>query len=68
MTDGTERTERQIRQTVIAKRLAEDRKFHWLRPDTANPLISALEKIAPEKLAIPVRQHLQSKQLKMFAA
>jgi len=68
ITDGSERIERQIRSTTMAKRLAEDRKFHWLRPDTAVPVISELERIAPEKLKVPIRQHLLERQLKMFAA
>lgn len=68
ITDGSERTERQIRATELAKQLARDRKFHWLRPDSANPLISALEEIAPEKLKVPARKHLQDRQLKIFAA
>jgi DNA repair photolyase len=68
LTDGSERVERQIRNTVLAKKLAEDRKFYWLRPDSAVPLISAVEKLAPEKLSVPQREHLKSKQMEMFAA
>jgi len=68
MTDGSDRTERKIRNTALAKKLAEDRKFHWMRPDSANPLISELERIAPEKLSSPEREHLKKKQIEMFAA
>lgn len=68
ITDGTERVERQIRSTPLAKRLAEDRKFHWLRPDTAVPLLNAVEALAPEKLKLPNLKNLGARQLDMFAA
>ncbi len=66
ITDGTERTERKIRTTSLAKKLAQDRKFHWLRPDTANMVITEIEKLAPEKLRIPKREALLSKQVPLF--
>jgi DNA repair photolyase len=68
ITDGTDRVERQIRATTLAKRLAEDRKFHWLRPDTAVPLLNAVEDLAPEKLKAPNFTKLGNRQLDMFAA
>ena len=68
LTDGADTTERRIRGTSLAKKLAEDRKFHWLRPDTAAPLLQAIERLAPEKLCLPARRHLQDKQVEMFAA
>ena len=68
ITDGTDRVERQIRATTLAKRLAEDRKFHWLRPDTAIPLLNAIEGLAPEKLRSPNLTNLGNRQLDMFAA
>ena len=68
ITDGTDRVERQIRATNLAKRLAEDRKFHFLRPDTAVPLFNAIEAIAPEKLKAPNLKSLGDRQLRMFAA
>ncbi|MEZ4754801.1 MAG: hypothetical protein R3A13_10930 [Bdellovibrionota bacterium] len=52
----------------IARRLAAERKFHWLRKDAATPVLNALEKIAPEKLIQPAREQLRDKQLDMFAA
>ncbi|MBX7143818.1 MAG: hypothetical protein K1X79_05155 [Oligoflexia bacterium] len=67
ITDGSERVERRLRLTGLAKRLAQDRKFHYLRPDTANPLISELEARVPEKLRIRERKHLQDRQVRMFA-
>lgn len=68
LTDGSERAERRVKWSALGRKLSDDRKFHWLRPDTATPLISALEKIAPEKLKVPVRAQLQSRQMDMFAA
>jgi DNA repair photolyase len=68
LSDGTDRTERAVRNMPLAKRLAEDRRFHWLRPDAASPLITELEKLAPEKLKVPERRHLRERQMKMFAA
>lgn len=68
ITDGSERQEQKIRATTLAQKLAKDRKFHWLRPDTAQPLYDAVAALAPEKLKQPERKHLASKQLSMFAA
>lgn len=68
LSDGTEKVERKVRQLPLAKKLSEDRRYHWLRLDAANPLITALEAIAPEKLEVPKRPHLEDRQLDMFAA
>jgi len=68
LSDGSERCERRVAQTPLAKKLAADRAFHWLRPDSANPLISEIEARAAEKLAAPVWEALQTKQMEMFAA
>ena len=65
---GTEKEQKRAQSTMIARKLSNDRKFHWLRADTATPLISAIEKIAPEKLRPPKRAHLGKKQIEMFAA
>lgn len=66
--DGTERTERMIRGSRMVQKLAQDRLFHWLRKDAAYPLLTAIEKIAPEHLREKERQHLSRKQLDIFAA
>ena len=68
LTDGSERVERKVRMTSVAKKLAEDRQFHYLRPDTAKPLLNALDAIRPEALRAPVRSQLKPKQMSMFAA
>jgi hypothetical protein len=66
--DGTPERERKAKASPITKRLAQDRLFYYLRPDSANPLITALEKICPEKLIAPERKALQQRQLEIFAA
>ena len=68
LSDGTQRCERRTAQTTIAKKLAGDRRFHWLRADSARPLISELEARQPEKLQPPIWKTLQSKQMEIFAA
>ena len=68
LTDGSERMERKVRTTSIAKKLAEDRQFYYLRPDTAKPLLNALDAVNPQVLVAPVRPQLKSKQMSMFAA
>ena len=67
-TDGSDLAEKRVRNSAVAKRIADDRKFHWLRTDAATPLISEIEKIAPEKLKQPDRRQLKNKQLSIFAA
>ncbi|MCB0311146.1 MAG: radical SAM protein [Bdellovibrionales bacterium] len=68
LSDGSERVERKLRSSVLARKLAGERKFHWLRADAALPLINAIERIAPDKLKIPQFEQTSEKQLKMFAA
>lgn len=66
ITDGSDRTERKVRNMALTKKLAQDRKFHWLRPDTANPVITQIERLAPEKLKIPQRLNLLDRQVSLF--
>lgn len=68
MYESAVRTERRAKSSAIAQRLAEDRLFHYLRPDSANPLIGEIEKRAAHKLRMPERTHLAEKQMKIFAA
>lgn len=68
LVDNHEGNARQAQSSILARKLAEDRKFHWLRPDTAQPLYDAIEQMAPEKLKLPERKHLGKKQMEMFAA
>ena len=66
--DGSERENLSTRNTYVAKTLAEDRRFHWLRPDSANPVVTAIEVLAPQKLRLPDNASIGDRQLKMFAA
>ncbi|MBX7138153.1 MAG: hypothetical protein K1X83_09225 [Oligoflexia bacterium] len=68
ITDGSERRERRIKSSPVVQRLAADRQYFYLRPDSALPLTKAIEMLAPEKLKLPARTSLTEKQLKMFAA
>lgn len=68
LTDGRFETERRVRHSELARKLAEDRKFHWLRPDTATPLITEIERRAPEKLKLEQLPHLVNRQISIFAA
>lgn len=64
--DGTEVSEKRVRKTTIGRKLSEDRKFHWLRPDAALPLQQALALLRPES-SLPAR-HIRERQLKLFVA
>lgn len=66
LTDGSPQTEKIVKYMPLAKRLADDRKFHWLRSDSANPLIAAIKAIAQPKLLLPKRPYLEDKQVKLF--
>ena len=68
MVTGNLEDERRIRGTYVARTLSAQRQFHWLRPDAATPLITAIEERAPEKLMIPLRNQFEEKQLSIFAA
>jgi DNA repair photolyase len=49
-------------------RLADERRFHWLRQDAEQPLLNAIGKIAQEKLLWPDRDCHKPRQLEIFAA
>lgn len=68
ITDGSKSAESGLRKNPVALKLAQDRKFHWLRRDSARPLLQAIEDIAPEKLVSPQRAQFTNRQLSIFAA
>lgn len=68
LTAGGDGNVRRVRTTPVAKMLASERRFHWLRPDAANPLISAIEILAPHKLVLPELAPEAAKQMSIFAA
>lgn len=65
-TDGSNESNRRMRSSPVAKLLAHDRKFHWLRRDSARPLFDEIQSRAPHKLQRPVRDLAAGKQLTMF--
>ena len=68
MLDISETTQTRAKYRMLTKALAQDRKFHWLRRDSTEPLMKALQVMAPEKLTLAAPVHLEEKQLSMFAA
>ena len=68
MTDGGIEKERQMRSSVIAKKLAADGEFGLLGPGATEPLVEAIRAIAPRKLELPVREHLKPRQMSIFAS
>lgn len=65
--NGTKEDERRLRQTPLARRLIADRQYYWLRPDSALPLETALNKVCAAKLEpiTPITE--ASKQISLFA-
>lgn len=61
-------SERRLKSDPVALRLAKDRAYHWLRPDTTSPLLDSLMSIAPEKLELPPGFEIRESQLSFFAA
>jgi DNA repair photolyase len=53
--------------TPLARKLALDRQFFWLRQDTHKPLTEALSRVVPEKLYHPAQALFVDKQLRLFA-
>lgn len=52
----------------LARKLATDRQFFWLRGDTRRPLYDALNRLAPEKLCHPIEQEIADPQMALFGA
>ena len=59
---------RAVKNQTGAARLAEDRKFHWLRADSARPLLDAIAALDSSKLQVPTRNFQNNRQLSFFAA
>jgi hypothetical protein len=53
---------------VLARKLAAERQFFWLRADTHRPLSDALHRIAPEKMYHPAAIEVPNPQLQLFGA
>ena len=54
--------------SILANKLAAERNFVWLRPDSAKHLSQCLQVLAPKKLEMPVFSAPSPKQLSIFAA
>ena len=52
--------------TPIARKLAQDRQFFWLRHDTQTPLVDAIQEISAEHLIHPASMEPQDPQMKLF--
>jgi DNA repair photolyase len=65
---ATPEDQRRIKKSWLAQKLAADRLYHWLRPDSAGPLLARLCKLAPEKLHVPTALNRGARQLRLFAA
>ena len=52
----------------LARKLAADRQFFWLRPDTSKPLLAALERLAPEKVYHPAEHAVPDRQMHLFGS
>ncbi len=66
--DGSEQLDRRMKSSEIVRKLANERRFHYLRRDAAVPLLNAIEKVAPGKLKAPEWEHLEARQMEFFAA
>jgi hypothetical protein len=53
---------------VLARKLAADRQFFWLRADSHRPLTDALCTIAPEKVYHPAALELPDPQMMLFGS
>lgn len=70
LSDGSESSERHLKNIPIAQKLASDEQFLFLRPKAYSYLLNALLSIAPEKLELPIKRRTFTKvgQLELFAA
>ena len=54
--------------SAVMERLAAERNFSWLRPDSCKHLLQCIELLAPKKLELPNLKPSAQKQLSIFAA
>jgi DNA repair photolyase len=52
--------------TPLARKLAQDRQFFWLRHDSHQPLVEAVQSIAQERLVHPAMMAPVDPQMKLF--
>jgi hypothetical protein len=68
LASGEPGEENQLRALPLARRLAADSKYRWLRPYAHRQLYYALKVVAPQKLRLPAHSYSSSSQLSLFAA
>ena len=68
LASGSEADERTLKTLAVARKLAADKQYQWLRPHAYRYLYHALQVIAPEKLRLPVAVKHNAAQLDLFAA
>jgi DNA repair photolyase len=66
--DGSSAAGKRLRSSLIAETLMQDKRYEWLKPDCSEPLIRAIQQLAPDKLHAPVKMHTIDKQTGLFAA
>ena len=65
---GAPSDEAQLKTLPLARRLAADKQFRWLRPYSFRYLYYAVQSLAPEKLTVPAPLFPKTSQLSLFAA
>ena len=68
LASGSAQDERQLKELAVARKLAADKQFRWLRPFAYRYLHHALSVVAPEKLQLPITGPTKPSQLGLFAA
>lgn len=68
LASGSAEDEKQLKDLPVARKLASDKQFRWLRPYAYRYLYHALKVVAPQKLVLPVRSKAKTGQLGLFAA
>ncbi len=68
LASGSAEHEKQLKELPVARKLASDKQFRWLRPYAYRYLYHALKVVAPQKLLLPVNAKAKTGQLGLFAA
>ncbi len=68
LASGSAEDEKQLKELPVARKLATDKQFRWLRPYAYRYLYHALKVVAPQKLLLPVGGKAKPGQLGLFAA
>lgn len=66
--DGSQRNERNLKDSELIKKLLLDRQYEYLHVNSCDPIIEVFEEHYPERLEKPTASYLKEKQLPIFAA